>query len=81
MFKANPIPKSCSVLMFNPAAEEVARKKRIKELAESKLAQAAMPSRMKQDLERRAALPPKSTVDEDCTFKPKIGEMKTAEDF
>lgn len=38
-----------------------------------------MPSRMQQDLERKSQMPkPKA---EEYSFKPKINEMKTAEDF
>ena len=56
------------------------RKKRVKEYAEAKLAQAAMPSRMQKDLERRSQLPPKPLGDE-YSFKPKIGKAVTAEMF
>ena len=56
------------------------RKKRVKEQAEAKLAQAAMPSRMQKDLERRSQLPPKP-LGEEYSFKPKIGKAVTAEMF
>jgi hypothetical protein len=43
-------------------------------------AKASMPSRMQKDQDRKAQLPPKH-LGEQYTFKPKIGEMKTAEMF
>lgn len=50
-FRANPIPKSCSVLIYQQKIEkeEQARQKRINEMAESSLAKARMPSRMQKD--------------------------------
>jgi hypothetical protein len=60
--------------------EEQARKKRIHEKAEMSYAKASMPSRMQKDQDRKAQLPPKH-LGEEYTFKPKIGEMKTAEMF
>lgn len=50
-FKANPIPKACSVLIYNQnlQEEEQARKKRIHEKAEMSYAKASMPSRMQKD--------------------------------
>lgn len=50
-FKANPIPKACSVLIYeqNLVEAEQARKKRIHEQAEMSYAKASMPSRMQKD--------------------------------
>lgn len=57
-----------------------ARKARIKQEAEAKLALASAPSRMQKDLERRSELPPKPLGDQ-YTFKPKIGKQVTAQMF
>lgn len=81
-FRANPIPKSCSVLIYNQKIEkeEQARQKRINEMAESSLAKARMPSRMQKDQDSKSQQAPK-VKQEQYSFKPKIGEMKTAEMF
>lgn len=50
-FKANPIPKACSVLIYNQnlVEGEQARMKRIHEMAEKSYAKSSMPSRMQKD--------------------------------
>lgn len=54
-FKANPIPKACSVLIYKQKIEkeEQERKKRISEQAEISYARASMPSRMQKDHDRK----------------------------
>ncbi len=81
-FKANPIPKACSVLIYDKKMEEeeIARQKRIHEMAEISYAKSSMPSRMQKDIDRKAQLPPKD-LSEHYTFKPKVGEIVTAEMF
>lgn len=60
-FKANPIPKACSVLIYDKKMEEeeIARQKRIHEMAEISYARSHMPSRMQKDRDRKAQIPPK----------------------
>lgn len=55
-FKANPIPKACSVLIYDKkmADEEIKRQKRIHEMAEISHAKSHMPSRMQKDKDRKA---------------------------
>ena len=50
-FKANPIPKACSVLIYKQKIEkeEQARQKRVNEQSEISLAKSRMPSRMQKD--------------------------------
>ncbi len=54
-FKANPIPKACSVLIYDQKVEEelIARQKRVNEMAEISYAKSKMPSRMQKDLDRK----------------------------
>jgi hypothetical protein len=65
MFRANPLPKNCTVLLYEKMETQgkEARKARIKLEAEAKLALASAPSRMQKDLERRSELPPKPLGD------------------
>lgn len=81
-FKANPIPKACSVLIYEQRREEEeqARQKRIHEAAEISHALSKMPSRMQKDQERKSQFPSKAQ-EEQYSFRPKIGEMKTHEMF
>jgi hypothetical protein len=55
-FRANPIPKACSVLIYDKKIEEeeIARQKRVHEQAEISYAKSKMPSRMQKDLDRKA---------------------------
>lgn len=55
-FKANPIPKACSVLIYDQKIEEeeIARQKRVHEMAEISYAKSKMPSRMQKDMDRKA---------------------------
>lgn len=54
-FRANPIPKACSVLIYDKKIEEeeIARQKRIHEMAEISYGKSSMPSRMQKDLDRK----------------------------
>lgn len=54
-FRANPIPKACSVLIYDKKIEEeeIARQKRIHEMAEMSYSRSSMPSRMQKDLDRK----------------------------
>ena len=82
VFRANPLPKNCTVLMYQEmetkGKEE--RKRRIQQEAEAKLAQSKAPERMQKDLEKRQSVQPQPLGD-DYTFKPKIGKLVTAEMF
>lgn len=49
-------------------------------MAESSLAKSKMPSRMQKDINRKKSLP-KPTLSQEYTFRPKIGEEVTAEQF
>jgi hypothetical protein len=60
--------------------EEIARQKRIHSMAELSYSRSSMPSRMQKDLDRKKQLPPKDLA-EQYSFKPKIGELVTAEMF
>lgn len=83
-FKANPIPKACTVLIYNQRIkeEEQARKKRIHEQAEISFAKSSMPSRMQKDLDRKKSEgPQKDAISDQYSFKPKIGETVTGEMF
>ena len=83
VFRANPIPKNCTVLMYQEmetkGKEE--RKRRIQEEAEAKLALAKAPERMQKDLEKRSTNVQQKPLGDDYTFKPKIGKLVTAEMF
>ena len=54
-FKANPIPKSCSVLIYDHQMKEQEedRKKRIHENAQASIKRANMPPRMQKDADRK----------------------------
>lgn len=56
VFRANPLPKNCTVLMYQEMETKgkAEREKRIKQEAEAKLALAKAPERMQKDLERRS---------------------------
>lgn len=60
-FKANPIPKSCSVLIYDQQMreQEEERKKRIHENAQASIKRANMPPRMQKDADRKKQIPPK----------------------
>lgn len=82
-FKANPIPKSCTVLLYKQTVEkqEQDRKKRIHEQAEMSYAKASMPSRMQKAANREKEKPSKTLQAEQYPFQPKINEAVTAEMF
>lgn len=70
-FKANPIPKSCTVLVYKQTVEkqEQDRKKRIHEQAEISYAKASMPSRMQKAANRESEKPKaKDPIAEMYTF-------------
>lgn len=80
VFKHKPIPKDTTVLKLNQQADDYARKQKIKQIAEEKLKQAAMPGTMQQDLDKRTNQPEKP-LGAEYSFKPKITQPKTREDF
>lgn len=82
-FKANPIPKVCSVLIYSQSMQkqEQERKKRVHEQAEISYSKARMPSRMQKDLDRKKSEPKQDPTAHLYTFKPKIGEVVTGEMF
>ena len=82
-FKANPIPKSCTVLIYKQTIEkqDQDRKKRIHEQAEISYAKASMPSRMQKAANREKEKPSKSLQAEQYSFQPKINEAVTSEMF
>ncbi len=73
-FKAAPIPKTSSVLIYDRKMheEEITRQKRIRETAELSYSKSHMPTRMQKEIDRKSQLPPKSQQ-ENYPFKPKIG--------
>lgn len=73
-FKANPIPRACSVLIFEKKLreDELKRSERIKRNAEISHAQAKMPPTMQKWADRKKQEPPKKQ-EEVYSFKPKIG--------
>jgi len=81
-FKANPIPIACSVLIYDQQMkkEEQERQKRIHKNAEISQQKAKMPSRMQRDQDRKSQIPPKK-VEEEFSYRPKINEPKTAEQY
>lgn len=58
--------------------EKAVRKARLLKIAEEKLMQAKMPSRMQEDLERRSKIA-KAPLPPAHNFKPKINEMPDLE--
>lgn len=77
-FKANPIPRACSVLIFAEKVkeEELKRGKRIRKNAEIAFAKAKMPPTMQKWADRKKAEPPK-LVQEEHPFRPAIGPQVT----
>jgi len=78
-FKANPIPRACSVLIFDKKIkqEELIREKRIKKAAEISFAKAAMPPTMQKWADAKKSQGPKKPEVE-YTFMPDIGPNVTA---
>lgn len=74
-FKANPIPRACSVIIFERKMreEQVKREKRISKNAEISLAKARMPPTMQKWADRKKTEPPKN-LQEQYSFKPDIGQ-------
>jgi len=77
-FKANPIPRACSVLIYKQKIheDELKRQKRIRKNAEISYAKAKMPPTMQKHADRKKQEPPKKPYVE-YSFKPEIGEMIT----
>lgn len=78
-FKANPIPRACSVLIFakKMKQEELIRGKRIRKNAEMAYAKAKMPPTMQKHADRKKQEPPKK-LEVEYSFKPDIGPPVTA---
>lgn len=78
-FRANPIPRACSVLIFAKKVreDELKRDERIRKNAETAYAKAKMPPTMQKHADRKKQEPPKKVLDDECTFKPKTGPYVT----
>jgi len=79
-FRANPIPRACSVLIFakKMKQDELKRGERIRKNAEMAYAKAKMPPTMQKHADRKKQEPPKK-LDVEYTFKPDIGPPVTGE--
>lgn len=79
-FRANPIPRACSVLIFakKMKQDELKRGERIRKNAEMAYAKAKMPPTMQKHADRKKQEPPKK-LDIEYTFKPDIGPTVTGE--
>lgn len=77
-FKANPIPRACSVLIFSKKMEheEKKRKERISKNAEIAFSKAKMPPTMQKWADRKKQEPPKK-LEVEYSFKPDIGPTVT----
>jgi len=77
-FKANPIPRACSVLIFAKKVheDELKRGERIRKNAEMAFARAKMPPTMQKHADRKKQEPPKK-LQEEYSFKPDIGPQVT----
>ena len=73
-FKANPIPRACSVLIFEKKMrqDELKRAERIHKNAEISFAKAKMPPTMQKHADRKKQEPPKK-LEVEYSFKPDIG--------
>lgn len=82
-FKANPIPRSCSVLIFDQMMKQSDQKRqeRIRKNAEINFSKAKLPDRMQMHEEKLKQMPPKKTEADYYLFKPKINELVTREQF
>jgi hypothetical protein len=83
-FKANPIPRACSVLIFDQMIkqQEQEREERIRKQAELNFSKAKLPERMQMYAEKLKQLPPKKEDPVDTySFKPKTNELVTREQF
>ena len=78
-FKANPIPRACSVLIFakKMKQEELLRGKRVRKNAEISFAKAKMPPTMQKWADRKKQEPPKK-LEVEYSFTPDIGVPVTA---
>lgn len=79
VFKANPIPRACSVLIFakKMKQEELKRGERIRKNAEISYAKAKMPPTMQKHADRKKQEPPKK-LEVEYSFKPDLGPRVTA---
>ena len=77
-FKANPIPRACSVLIFTKKMkeDELKRGERVRKNAEIAFAKAKMPPTMQKYADRKKQEPPKKPEIE-YSFKPDIGPTVT----
>jgi hypothetical protein len=77
-FKANPIPRACSVLIFTKKMkeDELKRGERVRKNAEIAFAKAKMPPTMQKYADRKKQEPPKKP-DIEYSFKPDIGPAVT----
>lgn len=77
-FRANPIPRACSVLIFSKKVkqDELKRGERIRKNAEIAFAKAKMPPTMQKYADRKKQEPPARPYEE-YTFKPDIGPRVT----
>lgn len=79
VFRANPIPRACSVLIFakKMRQEELKRGERIRKNAEISYAKAKMPPTMQKHADRKKQEPPKK-MEVEYSFRPDIGPPVTA---
>ena len=82
-FKANPIPRACSVLIFDQMMkqQEQKRQERIRKNAELNYSKAKLPDRMQMHEEKMKQMPTQKSESEFYSFKPKINELVTREQF
>lgn len=83
-FKANPIPRACSVLIFDQMMkqQEQERQERIRKQAELNFSKAKLPERMQMHSEKLKQMPPKKEDPVDTyTFVPKTNALVTREQF
>jgi hypothetical protein len=82
-YRANPIPRACSVLIFDQMMrkQEQERQERIRKQAELNFSKAKLPDRMQMHAEKQKQMPPKKGEVDGYAFKPKINELVTREQF
>ena len=78
-FKANPIPRSCSVQIYEKMVRDKEEKRResVRRNAEASYALAKMPPTMQKWADRKKQEPPK-LKQEEYSFKPQLGPAFTA---
>jgi Uncharacterised protein family UPF0564 len=85
-FRANPIPRACSVLIFDQMMkkQEQERQERIRKQAELNFSKAKLPDRMQMHQEKMKQGQESKTSLQDqlgYSFMPKINELVTREQF